>query len=222
MTAIPSELPAGGGGTGNVGSGSSGEGNDGGVGGSDDGGAAGSGGEDLAGTGGQPQGPPPWEAPTLYQCSFASYSLPGQYIRHRNALGWVTSVDPVTEDAFDATFEVIEGMIDEGCFSIRLLPEPDQEQRRDFNFMRHANSRVRFNLADDTPLFLGDATFCFEPGLAEPTWVSLRSYNYENQYVRMVHNETNNTNELWIDQDDGSPEFAADATFRIENPFEQP
>src|SRR5688572_3679299 len=144
VTAIPAERPGGGGGignignTGNIGSGNFGAG--GGAGGTlDDGGAAGSADGGEAGAG---EVPPPWEADTLYEASFASFALPGQYIRHENALGWVTPIDPNTVDAEDATFEIIPGMIGEGCFSIRRVGG-------DFSFMRHSMSRIFFNLAED-------------------------------------------------------------------------
>ncbi len=220
VTAIPPDRPAGSGGSGNgasSGAGNVGAGNEtsGQAGSMDEGGAAGSGSE-LGGAGGEEPGPPPWEAPTLYQASFAAFALPGEYIRHQDALGFVTAIDPVTVDAVDATFEVIEAMIgnDDECFSIRRLGG-------DFNFMRHTGSRIYFNFAEPAPLYLADATFCFRPGLAEPTWVSFESYNYPNRYIR-IRDSGSGGNELWVDDNDDSALFAAEATFRVENPFQQP
>jgi len=227
VTAIPPERPGGSGsggagnagnsaGTGNIGAGNeAGAGSAGSAG--DGGGEGGEGGGGEPGGAGGSEGPPPWEAPTLYQASFASLALPGDYIRYQDALGAVTPIDPVTRDAFDATFEVIDGMVsttDEQCFSIRRLGG-------DYSFIRHSSFRIQFTLAHDEPLFLGDATFCFRPGLAEETWVSFESYNLPNHYIR-VRDSAQMGTELWIDPDDGSATFAAEATFRIENPFEQP
>jgi hypothetical protein len=206
VTAIPAQESGGEPGTGNTGNlSSAGTGNV-----SGEGGAAGAVDPPAGGLGGEGGAEVrPWEAPALYQASFAAYALPGEYVRHQNAQGFVTPIDPTTVDAVDATFEVVEGLIGD-CFSIRRLGG-------EYNYMRHSGSRIWFNFAEAEPLYYADATFCFEPGLAEPTWVSLRSYNYPNRYIRIQ-----NGDELWIATDDGTPEFAAAATFRIENPFQQP
>jgi hypothetical protein len=61
-------------------------------------------------------------------------------------------------------------------------------------------------------LFDADATFCPHPGAVAGS-ISLTSYNYSNGFLHRRGNE------LWVDDDDGTSEFAADSSFRVRSPL---
>ncbi|HST82216.1 MAG TPA: sigma-70 family RNA polymerase sigma factor [Kineosporiaceae bacterium] len=102
-----------------------------------------------------------------------------------------------------ATFEVVPGLADAGCFSLRTS---------DGQLLRHLSWRLRPSRNEKTALFRADATFCVRAGSTADS-ISLESSNYPGYFLRHVGNE------LWVDQFDGSPAFRADSSFLIRRPL---
>jgi RNA polymerase sigma factor (sigma-70 family) len=102
-----------------------------------------------------------------------------------------------------ATFEVVPGLADAGCFSFRA---------QDGRYLRHSLWRLRLSQDEGTKLFRGDATFCTRTGTAAGS-VSLESSNYPGGFLR------HRGNELWVDFSDGTEAFLADRSFRIRPPL---
>lgn len=152
-----------------------------------------------------------WEGPALYTASFSSHAHPGRYIQHSDANGFVTVVDTgVVAERQSATFDVVPGLFDPECISLRAINLRG-------GFFRHAGSRIYMHPAQDTPLFMADATFCIVPGLADPTGVSFRSSNYPERVIHL-----RGESELWIDDviaDDTV--FASESTFYREAPLSE-
>ncbi len=150
-----------------------------------------------------------WEGPPLYTASFSSHAHPGQYIQYSDAKGFVTVVDMgVVAERQSATFDVVPGLFDPQCISLRATNLRG-------GFFRHAGSRIYMHPAQDAPLFVADATFCIVPGLADPTGVSFRSSNYPERVIHL-----RGESELWIDDviaDDAV--FTSEATFYREDPL---
>jgi hypothetical protein len=127
--------------------------------------------------------------------------------------GFIGPIDLASAtDKLGATFEVTSGLFDDTCVSFRALTRPAA-------FLRHSNSRIHLNAANDVPLYLEDATFCEKPGMADPAGVTYvpRGYLKRTLHIR-------NQNELWIDDvpDVAAPEyaaFAAASTFYKESPL---
>jgi len=152
-----------------------------------------------------------WEGPALDTASFSSHAHPGKYIQHSDAKGFVSAVDTgVVAERQSATFDVVPGLFDAECISLRAINLRG-------GFFRHAGSRIYMHPAQDTPLFVADATFCMVPGLADPTGVSFRSSNYPDRVIHL-----RGESELWIDDiiaDDAA--FASDSTFFREAPLSE-
>lgn len=171
-------------------------------------GSGGAAGEDSAvGGGGSPEEVPIWETEPRDVASFVPHGFPELFVKVQSALGAIGSVDlnSLTARA-DATFEMSAGLIEEDCVSFRSPSKVG-------SYFRHAGSRIRLHAFDATPLFMQDATFCPEPGLADGEGVTFRSYNYD---LRVIH--LRNQTELWIDDVPATdaPEYAAfasEATF---------
>lgn len=72
------------------------------------------------------------------------------------------------------------------------------------NFIRHINSRGRID-SNISPL--ADSQFTMVPGLANSSAVSFQSVNFPDRYLR------HRNGEIWLDVNDGSSLFKADATF---------
>jgi hypothetical protein len=162
---------------------------------------------DVGGGGGAPPDdtPPPfWQQPARYTASFTSHAHPEQYVRFVDDKGFIAALDLAQlTDRDSASFEMSPGLADANCISFRAV-------NRVGNFFRHSGSRLYMQPASDLPLYLEDATFCEEAGLADGTGVTFRSYNYRQRVIHL-----RNKNELWIDDipDPMTPEFASDSTF---------
>jgi hypothetical protein len=161
-----------------------------------------------AGAGGAFTGPP-WEAPALYRASYASHVFPGQYLRRVGADAFVGPIDLTSAgEKASATFEIIPGIWDDGCISLRATDEVNA-------FFRHFDSRLHMHPypVDGTKavvdLFQADATYCLEPGPADPEGVSFRSVNYMQRLIH-VHPAAG---EVWTDYIEETPEFASESTF---------
>ncbi len=98
-----------------------------------------------------------------------------------------------------ATFEVVRGLAEAGCYSFRAV---------DGRYLRHSSFRLRLSPDEGTVLFRRDATFCARVG-AGPGSVSLESHNFAGYFVRHLGDE------LWVDQFDGSAGFRADSSFAV-------
>jgi hypothetical protein len=155
----------------------------------------------------------PWDAPALFTASFASHAYPGQYMRHIGDKGFVAAIDMTSEiDEQDATFEMIQGLYTLDCDKHECVSF--RSVNVNGGFFRHAESRIHLNPAHDDPLFLADATFWIEPGLADPQGISFRCSNYP---ARVIH--LRNGNELWIDTVVEDAVFASEATFYLKPPL---
>ncbi|MBC8059827.1 MAG: AbfB domain-containing protein [Clostridiaceae bacterium] len=74
------------------------------------------------------------------------------------------------------------------------------------NFIRHQNSR---GYISGTVSPIEDCGWKVVPGLADPSCVSLESVNYPGMFLR------HRSGEIWLDTNDNSAVFKADATWRI-------
>lgn len=165
--------------------------------------------ENSGGAAGMPE-VPVWDAPALYKASFVPFGFPEQYVRHLDGTGDIATVDVTsTPDREAASFEMIPGLYQASneagqiCVSFRAVNKIG-------TFLRHSNSRIYLHAAESEPLFLADATFCQEPGLADAQAITFRSTNYTKRVIHL-----RNVTELWIDDvpDPMTPEFAAESTF---------
>jgi hypothetical protein len=156
----------------------------------------------------------PWDGPALFTASFRSHAFPKQYMHHLEDKGFIGLIDlgSVTEKQA-ASFDMIPGLDrsicgKQDCVSFRAVDVKG-------NFFRHANSRIFLHPAQDEPLFLSDATFCMEAGLADPEGVTFRSTNYAQRVIHL-----RNSNELWIDDViENDATFASESTFYRETPL---
>lgn len=142
--------------------------------------------------------------PHMASFSFRSKNFPDRYMRHRNFLGELTQVAPI--DELDATFIVIPGLADKRMISLEAKNFPGL-------YLRHQSMRMRLSMLRD----LGDgndATFRLVDAL-DPSgigWISLESRNFPGYYVR------HRNFQLWLDRNDGTPLFRADASFEMAEP----
>jgi hypothetical protein len=133
--------------------------------------------------------------------SLESADAPGTFVTAVASLGFLTPVGAGSGEAArrQATFLVVAGLADPGCFSFRA---PDGR------YLRHSSWRLRVHPYDRTRLFRGDATFCVRSGPTAGT-VVLESSNYPGWYMHRRGSE------LWVDHADGSAAFTAASSFRI-------
>jgi len=173
------------------------------------GGSAGTPEENGSGAGGTPE-VPIWDAPPVYTASFVPHGFPEQYVRHLDGTGNIATIDMASAlEREAASFEMIPGLYqasDEAgqtCVSFRAANKIG-------TFFRHSGSRVYLHPAESEPLFLADATFCQEPGLADVQAITFRSANYPKRVIHL-----RNVSELWIDDvpEPMTPEFASESSF---------
>ena len=98
-----------------------------------------------------------------------------------------------------AQYKVTAGLADAACRSFESVASPGR-------YLRHAGFRLQLGSNDGSALFLNDATFCPEPGLAG-SGLGLRSKNYPGHLVRARNGE------LWIDPQASDAAFAGSASF---------
>ncbi|MFE7572502.1 AbfB domain-containing protein [Streptomyces sp. NPDC057539] len=113
--------------------------------------------------------------------SIESFNLQDRFVRHANGLGEIAAVESEL-DRRDASFTIVDGLADSRLVSIRSLSYPD-------SYLRHQGYRVKLHQvassdSGEQALFRHDATFAIVPGLADRTWISFRSYNYPDLYLR--------------------------------------
>ena len=147
--------------------------------------------------------PPPARPPVPLlptgQVSLESANAGGRFVALAGDRGVLAA-----PDRGGATFEVVPGLADRACFSLRT---PRGEH------LRHSSWRLVAGRDEGTALFRRDATFCARPGLTAGS-VALESANYPGWFVRHVGDE------LWVDQSDGSAGFRADSSYLVRPPLE--
>lgn len=139
-----------------------------------------------------------WSLPTG-PVSLESTAAPGRYVAVSNDQGVLDTAAARQR----ATFEVVPGLADRACVSLRGA---------DGRYLRHMSFRLRLVVDEGTVLFRRDATFCSHAGLGG-AGVSLESYNYPSFFLRRVGDQ------LWIDEFDGSGDFRADSSFLVRPPL---
>ncbi|MEV0129391.1 sigma-70 family RNA polymerase sigma factor [Dactylosporangium sp. NPDC050688] len=133
--------------------------------------------------------------------SLESAAQPGGYVTTADGLGVLAPLGPASAEAArrQATFAVVTGLADGACYTFRA---------QNGQFLRHASWRFRLDADQGTALFRGDATFCVKPGTAADT-IRLEASNYPGWFLHPRGN-----GQLWVDQTDNSPAFAAGTSFR--------
>lgn len=137
--------------------------------------------------------------------SLESTNEPGRFVARvgdRGVLAHV-GIGSGAQARLAATFEVVEGLADRNCVSLRS---------RDGRYVRHSEWRLRLSTTDGTVLFREDATFCPGPG-STPDSVRLESFNYPGRFLRHVGDA------LWVDPTDETASFRADSSFWIRPPL---
>lgn len=133
--------------------------------------------------------------------SLESAAQPGGYVTTVDGLGVLASLGPSSAEGArrQATFAVVTGLANGACYTFRA---------QNGQYLRHASWRFRLDADQGTALFRGDATFCVKPGTAADT-IRLEASNYPGWFLRPRAN-----GQLWVDQTDNSPAFAAGTSFR--------
>ena len=137
--------------------------------------------------------------------SLESANAPGRFVTRVGDFGVLTGVGTGSgaQTRQAATFEVVEGLADARCVSLRS---------RDGRYLRHSLWRMRLDTNNRTVLFRGDATFCPRAGSTTDS-VSLESFNYPGRFLRHIGDA------LWVDPSDGTASFRADSSFRTRPPL---
>jgi hypothetical protein len=153
--------------------------------------------------------------------SIQSYNYQSMFVRHQNFLGVLTKIETDLDKA-DATFLSNRGDRNPGVgegVAFRSSNFPTF-------FLRHQDFAIKLHhevlvidperppsyLTPEAELFRADSSFLVVPGLADASWVSFRSVNYPDHYIR--HRDF--TLHLERAVDDLSRQ---DATFRIVDGF---
>ncbi len=135
--------------------------------------------------------------------SLESADRSGQYVTLVEDLGTLVNVGGDAAARQRATFEVVAGLADARCLSLRL---PDGR------YLRHVSWRLRPASDDGTVLFREDSTFCPRAGSGSGS-VVFESFNYPGRFLRHIDEE------LWIDPSDGTGGFRASSSFRLRRPL---
>ncbi len=157
----------------------------------------------------------------LPSMSIQSYNYQSMFVRHQNFMGVLTKIE--TElDRVDATFSshrsdrnpgVGEGIAFRASnFPMFLLRHQDFVLKLQQELLDIDPERPPFYLTAESELFWADSAFLVVPGLADATWVSFRSVNFPDHYLR--HRDF--TLRLERALDDMSRQ---DSTFRIVDGF---
>jgi hypothetical protein len=131
--------------------------------------------------------------------AFQSYNYRDHYVRHRNYLGEITTVNSGL-DVADSSFRVVPGLAGGKSVSFESRNYPG-------HYLRHQGFRIKLHRPDGSDLFRKDASFWIVPGLADPTWYSFESVNYPGHYLR--HRNFH----LYLEKGEGGL-FRQDCTFR--------
>jgi hypothetical protein len=105
-----------------------------------------------------------------------------------------------TENAVQANIVAAGYNTSSSSGTIRRMQSYNYQTR----YIRHQNYRARI---DENVSPFEDSQFRVVPGLANPNAVSFEAVNYPGYYLR------HRNNEVWLDANDGSSLFSADATW---------
>jgi hypothetical protein len=135
-----------------------------------------------------------------------TYRPANLFVMHHNFTGRADALRS-RQDARDTRVEIVQGLADPKCVSLRAVSPPD-------HYYKQAYFRIVLAKRLDEPRFREDATFCIESGLekarlAELEAISMRSYNYPDRFIRHRHGE------LWLDRRANTTDFRTSATFFI-------
>ncbi|WP_112263910.1 AbfB domain-containing protein [Lentzea terrae] len=137
--------------------------------------------------------------------SFRSVNYPDRYVRHRDNLAYVEPASTASARQ-DATFTVVTGLANAGCYSFRSVNFPDR-------YLRHYDFRVRLDTNTGDAVFARDATFCGRTGLAGGGSTSFESYSHPGRFLR------NYGFALRVDWRTSDAAFANDASFTVSSPL---
>ena len=140
--------------------------------------------------------------------SLQSFNYPSHYVRHANALGYISAVgnrsNALTKN--DATWRVVPGLANGNCVSFESRNYPGY-------YLRHENARIKLRRGENTSLFRDTATFCPRAGLANSGATSFESFNYPGHYIRHYNSE------LWVVRQANDNVYRQDATFQAMAPW---
>jgi Alpha-L-arabinofuranosidase B (ABFB) domain/Glycosyl hydrolases family 2, sugar binding domain/Glycosyl hydrolases family 2/Glycosyl hydrolases family 2, TIM barrel domain len=104
----------------------------------------------------------------------------------------------------DASWRVVTGLADVGCYSFESVALPG-------NYLRHADYRLRVDANNNTDLFRQDATFCTRAALDSSGNVSFESKNVPGYYIR--HRDS----QLWLDVFQNTTAYRQDASWTVQS-----
>ena len=165
-----------------------------------------------------------------------AYQPTNFFVMHHDFTGRADALKS-TQDARDTRVEIVAGLADPKCVSLRTVSPPD-------HYYKQAFFRIVLAKRLDEPRFREDATFCLEAGLEKAILalaknktsafantngdananananangnanaiakaISIRSYNFPNRFIRHRHGE------LWLDSFANTPDYRTSATFFI-------
>jgi hypothetical protein len=135
-----------------------------------------------------------------------TYQPANFFVMHHDFTGRADALRS-TQDARDTRVEIVQGLADPTCISLRAVSPPD-------HYYKHAYFRIVLAKRLDEPRFREDATFCIEAGLEKARLtgldaISMRSYNHPDRFIRHRHGE------LWLDRRADTPDYRTSATFFI-------
>jgi hypothetical protein len=121
-----------------------------------------------------------------------------RYARHQDGLGFTEVVDANSSGLLknDATWKIVPGLADSGCYSFESRNFPGQ-------YLRHREFRIHKE-GGDSALFRADATWC---AVQAAGGVRLSAYNFPDQYLRHYRSE------LWLATPGGAHEWDNPAAF---------
>jgi Alpha-L-arabinofuranosidase B (ABFB) domain/Glycosyl hydrolases family 2, sugar binding domain/Glycosyl hydrolases family 2/Glycosyl hydrolases family 2, TIM barrel domain len=136
-----------------------------------------------------------------------------RFLRHAGGLGFTEVVNASSSGALraDATFKIVPGLADAGCYSFEARNFAGQ-------YLRHQGSRVKLAASDGSSVFNLDATWCARQGLSG-TGVSFESLNFPTCYLRHINAE------VWLAESggplpsDSAGSFAQDASWNVVAPW---
>jgi hypothetical protein len=153
-----------------------------------------------------------WRIRPIQEVSLRSVNLPTYYVRHRNALGELTTV-ATDLDKRDASFFMVISLAGGSSISFESVNFPG-------HYLRHQGGRIKLDKPDGTDLFRKDASFNQVKGLVGINSSSFVPVNFPDHYLRHC------SEHLYIDKNAGNPDcnqdkavFAKDVSFTTEVAF---
>jgi Alpha-L-arabinofuranosidase B (ABFB) domain/Beta-1,3-glucanase len=139
--------------------------------------------------------------------------LTERFLRHQASLGYTSPVSAASDTVTraDATWRIVPGLADAGCYSFEASNIAG-------SYLRSSAFRLRIDPNDNGAQFKADATFCTQPGLSG-AGVSLEAYALSGQFIRHAGGE------LWLASgagarpSDGAASFAPDVSWGLAAPW---